>query len=93
MTLMLRQEFRSMGYDDESRVRCEASWKKTICDIYRNPGSAHRAFLEKFNMQRIPAFKSLDALRGFAARWVVMVHSCDGGIFGGNESYTAVLKE
>ena len=28
-------------------------------------------------MQRIPPFRTLDALRGFAAVWVVMVHSCD----------------
>lgn len=28
-------------------------------------------------MQRIPPFRTLDALRGFAALWVVMDHSCD----------------
>ena len=28
-------------------------------------------------MQRIPPFKTLDFFRGFAAIWVVMVHSCD----------------
>src|SRR6202011_4725737 len=27
-------------------------------------------------LQRIPPFRALDALRGFAAAWVVMVHCC-----------------
>lgn len=35
-------------------------------------------------MQRIPPFRTLDAFRGFAALWVVMFHSCDRFLAGGN---------
>ncbi len=38
-------------------------------------------------MQRIPPFRTLDALRGFAAIWVVMVHCCDRFLSGDNLRY------
>lgn len=41
-------------------------------------------------MQRIPAFKSLDVFRGFAALWVVMVHCCDRWLSAGNDAYLHV---
>ena len=41
-------------------------------------------------MQRIRPFKTLDLFRGFAAIWVVMVHSCDRWLFDGNLAYINV---
>lgn len=38
-------------------------------------------------MQRISPFRTLDALRGFAAIWVVMVHCCDRFLAGDNLRY------
>jgi exopolysaccharide production protein ExoZ len=38
-------------------------------------------------LQRIPPFRALDALRGFAAAWVVMVHCCDRFLGGDNLRY------
>ncbi len=39
-------------------------------------------------VKRIPSFRTLDALRGFAALWVVMDHSCDRFLGGANPVYT-----
>jgi len=45
-------------------------------------------------LQRIPPFRTLDALRGFAAAWVVMVHCCDRFLAGDNLRYqTSPLYE
>jgi peptidoglycan/LPS O-acetylase OafA/YrhL len=41
-------------------------------------------------LQRIPPFKTLDVFRGFAAIWVVMVHSCDRWLSDGNLAYLHV---
>jgi len=41
-------------------------------------------------LQRVPPFRILDAFRGFAALWVVMVHSCDRFLPGKNLSYLHV---
>jgi peptidoglycan/LPS O-acetylase OafA/YrhL len=38
-------------------------------------------------LQRIPPFRSLDALRGIAAAWVVMVHCCGRFLSGENLRY------
>jgi peptidoglycan/LPS O-acetylase OafA/YrhL len=46
--------------------------------------------VETIRLQRIPPFKTLDAFRGFAAIWVVMLHSCDRWIPDASSPY---LKE
>lgn len=38
-------------------------------------------------MKRLAPFRSLDALRGIAALWVVMDHSCDRFVSGANEHF------
>ncbi len=38
-------------------------------------------------MQRVPPFRILDAFRGYAALWVVMVHCCDRFLGGNNMAY------
>jgi hypothetical protein len=38
-------------------------------------------------LRRIPPFRTLDALRGFAAAWVVMDHSCASFLGSGNSQY------
>jgi peptidoglycan/LPS O-acetylase OafA/YrhL len=38
-------------------------------------------------LQRIPPFRTLDAMRGLAAAWVVMLHSCDRFLYGDNMHY------
>ncbi len=38
----------------------------------------------------IPPFRSLDALRGFAALWVVTVHSSANFLLGGNSRFLTV---